>query len=136
MNGSPEAGGLIGMRVELLPDVDADMDADLHDRLTRRLRRELSEAGVESIRTAPGGPAPEGAKSPDPVTVGALLVAFSASGGVFTSLVGVLQDWLDRQSARHRIVVTVDGDSLELERATAAERRELIGAFVRRHSGG
>ncbi|GGT27120.1 hypothetical protein GCM10010176_084800 [Nonomuraea spiralis] len=133
MNGRPEADGVISMRVELRPD--ADVDIDLHDRLTRGLHGELNELDVEWVRTAAGGPAPEGARSADPVTVGALLVAFSASGGVFTSLVGVLKDWLDRQSARHRIVLTIDGDSIELDRVTDAERRELIGAFLQRHSG-
>ncbi|MEV1198894.1 effector-associated constant component EACC1 [Microbispora rosea] len=134
MNGVPEADGVIRVRVELRPD--EDVDVDLHDRLTRGLRGELNELDVESIRAVPGSPAPEGAKSADPVTVGALLVAFSASGGVLTSLVGVLQDWLNRRSARHRIAVTIAGDSIELDRATGAERWELIDAFIRRHSGG
>jgi hypothetical protein len=63
-------------------------------------------------------------------------VAFSASGGVFTTLVGTVRDWLDRQSGRHRISMTIDGDTIELERASAAEREELLDAFVRRQSGG
>lgn len=134
MNGVPEADGVISVRVELRPD--ADVDVYLHDRLTRGLRGELNELDVESIRTLPGSLVPEGAKSADPVTVGALLVAFSASGGLFTSLVGVLQGWLDRQAARRRIVVTIGGDSIELDRATGAERRELIEAFIKRHSDG
>jgi hypothetical protein len=65
-----------------------------------------------------------------------LVVAFSASGGVFTTLVGTLRDWLDRQSGRHRISVTIDGDTIELDRASAAQRQQLLDAFVRRHSGG
>jgi hypothetical protein len=32
--------------------------------------------------------------------------------------------------------MTIDGDTIELERASAAEREELLDAFVRRHSGG
>ncbi|WP_405085356.1 hypothetical protein [Microbispora sp. NBC_01389] len=134
MNERPDADGVIRARVELWPDSEADID--LRDRLIRRLRGELNLVDVDSIRTALGGPAPDGAKGPDPVTLGALLVAFSASGGVFTALVGVLQDWLSRQSGRHRIVVTIAGDSIELDRASAGERRELINAFIKRHSGG
>ncbi|MEV5553075.1 hypothetical protein AB0L44_05415 [Nonomuraea wenchangensis] len=31
--------------------------------------------------------------------------------------------------------VTIDGDVIELERATAEERRDLLEAYIRRHSG-
>jgi uncharacterized caspase-like protein len=41
-------------------------------------------------------------------------------------LVGTLRDWLDRQSGRHRISVTIDGDTIELDRASAAQRQELL----------
>jgi hypothetical protein len=32
--------------------------------------------------------------------------------------------------------VTIDGDTIELERASATQQQELLDAFVRRHSGG
>lgn len=63
-------------------------------------------------------------------------MAFSASGGVFTTLIGTLRDWLGRQSGRHRISVTIDGDTIELERASVAQQQQLLDAYVRRHSGG
>ncbi|MEV6645933.1 hypothetical protein [Amycolatopsis sp. NPDC051371] len=109
----------------------ADADAEELDRLARRLRAELGELDVD-LRAVPGE-APDGAKAADPVTVGSLMVAFSAAGGVFPGLVETLKDWLGRQAGKHRIKVTVDGDTVELERATSAERQQLIEAFVRRH---
>ncbi|MCR6490166.1 hypothetical protein M8542_45885 [Amycolatopsis sp. OK19-0408] len=112
-------------------EADEESDAEELDRLARRLRAELIELDVD-LRAVPGE-APAGAKAADPVTVGSLLVAFSAAGGVFPGLVETLREWLGRQAGRHRIKVTVDGDTLELERATSAERQELIDAFVRRH---
>ena len=67
------------------------------------------------------------------MTIGSLMVAFSAAGGVFPGLVETLRDWLGRQAGKHKIKVTIDGDTVELERATSAERQQLIDAFVRRH---
>jgi hypothetical protein len=103
------------------------------ERLLRQLRSELRELDVESVTTEPGGPAPDDAKG-DALTAGALIVALSASGGVFVSLITTLQDWLGRHSGRHRISVTIDGDTIELERARPEQQRALVEAFVLRHS--
>lgn len=108
-----------------------DADAEELDRLARRLRAELGELDVD-LRAVPGA-APDGAKAADPVTIGSLVVAFSAAGGVFPGLVETLKDWLGRQAGKHRIKMTIDGDTVELERATSSERQQLIEAFVRRH---
>ncbi|MEV4921624.1 effector-associated constant component EACC1 [Streptomyces roseoverticillatus] len=112
-----------------------DLDPEAVERLVRQLRAEIAELDVVSIRPGPTGPAPEGAKGADPATLGAIVVALSASGGVFSALIDLLRDWLGRSSVQHRISVTLDGDTIELERASADERQELIDAFVRRHTG-
>ncbi|MEW2161350.1 hypothetical protein AB0950_40215 [Streptomyces sp. NPDC007189] len=114
---------------------DPEFDPESAERLTRQLRAEIAELDVESIAHAPAGASPDGAKGSDAVTLGAVVVALSASSGVFTTLIETLRDWLGRHSARHRISLTIDGDSIELERASAAERQELIDAYVRRHTG-
>lgn len=124
------------MEVLLALAPDEESDAEEVERLMRRLRTELRELDVDVLRPEPVGQLPAGAKGSDPVTVGAIVVALSASGGVFTVLIDTLRDWLGRQSARHRISVTIDGDTIELEHATAEERRELIDGFVRRHRAG
>ncbi|MEV6828139.1 hypothetical protein [Amycolatopsis sp. NPDC051102] len=112
-------------------EAEDDADAEELDRLVRRLRAELGELDVD-LRAVPGE-VPPGAKAVDPVTAGSLLVAFSAAGGVFPGLVETLREWLGRQAGKHRIKMTIDGDTVELERATSAERQQLIEAFVRRH---
>ncbi|WP_155544891.1 effector-associated constant component EACC1 [Amycolatopsis camponoti] len=112
-------------------EADDEADAEELDRLARRLRAELGELDVD-LRAVPGE-VPDGAKSADPVTVGSLMVAFSAAGGVFPGLVETLREWLGRQAGRHKITMTIDGDTVELERATSAERQQLIDAFVQRH---
>ena len=123
------------MKVLLVLSPDPELDSEAGERLTRQLRAEIAELDVESIRPGPGGPTPDGAKGTDPVTPGAMVVALSASGGVFTALIESLRDWLGRSSARHRVSLTIDGDTIELEWASAAERRDLIDAYIRRHTG-
>ncbi|WP_406270823.1 hypothetical protein OHT93_19570 [Streptomyces sp. NBC_00191] len=114
---------------------DPELDGETLERLARGLRAEIAELEVESVRPAPPGAVPADAKAMDAVTLGAVIVALSASGGVFTALIDTLRDWLGRQSARHRISLTIDGDTIELEHSTTAERQELIEAYIRRHSG-
>jgi hypothetical protein len=119
--------------------VTADREADAQEiaQMLERLRAEV--AGHEFDLVADTAvPAPDGAKAGDPVSVNSLLIALAASGGVLTSLVGVLQEWLLRSSAR-TVVVEIDGDRLELVGATSAERRRLTSAWLNRHervSGG
>jgi len=131
-DGDAGAGGIVNLLLVLEPDPELDPEAC--ERLTRQLRTELAELDVESVVPAVSGTLPDGAKGTDPVTVGAVIVALSASGGVFTGLIETLRDWLGRHSRRHRISVTIDGDTIELERATAGQQRDLVNAYIRRHS--
>jgi hypothetical protein len=123
------------LRLSLVVEPDPELDQEAAERLVRQLRAELGELDVESVAPAVGGVVPDGAKAADPVTIGALVVALSASGGVFTALIETLRDWLGRQSARHRIAVTIDGDTIELERASTEQKAALLAAYVQRHSG-
>jgi hypothetical protein len=100
-----------------------------------QLRREIQQLDVEAVTPASREPVPPGAKAADAVTFGAIVVALSASSGVFTSLIETLRDWLGRQTANHRVSVTIEGDTIELERASDQERQALIEAYIRRHEG-
>ena len=125
--------------VEVLLELLADPESDepQRERLVRRLRAELADLDLDVTVVGPaGGSAPEGAKGADPVTLAAVVVAMSAPGGVFTAVIETIKDWLARQSGRHRISITIDGDSIELATATAEQRQDLIDAFVRRHTPG
>lgn len=134
MTSSDHAGTAASVRATLVLQADPGTDPEREERLMRRLRGEISDLDVESVTLVAAGEIPQGAKGVDPVTIGALLVAFSASGGVFTTLIGAIQNWVDRQTGRHRIAVTIDGDTIELERASAAQQWELLDAFIQRHS--
>ena len=132
-NDDADVSEVVSVLLVLKPDPELEPEAG--ERLIRQLRAELAVLDIESVGLAGGGPAPDGAKGVDPVTVGAVIVALSASGGVFTTVIETVREWLARHSRAHRISVTIDGDTLELERATAGQQRELVDAYVRRHSG-
>lgn len=119
--------------VFVAPDSRADFEEV--DRLVRQLRAELDGLDVESVTLLGSDEVPTGAKG-EPLTVGGLLVTLGAAGGVFTALIETLREWLGRHATADSISVTIDGDTLQLDHATAQERRELVGAFVRRHANG
>ncbi|MFF0010793.1 hypothetical protein [Streptomyces sp. NPDC005374] len=122
--------------VELIVIPDPELDPEQAERAARRLRAEISGLDIESIGHGPAAPVPDRAKAGDAVTIGAIVVALSAAGGVFPTLIDTVRDWLGRSAVRHRVSVTIDGDTIELDRASDAERRALIDAYIRRHTDG
>jgi len=120
--------------VELLValEPEAGADAEETDRLSRQLGRELRPLVVDVARVA-AGPAPAGAKGVDAASITQLLVTLGGTGGVIATVIATVREWLGRHGGGHKVTVTIDGDSLELDAATAAERAELIDTFVRRH---
>jgi hypothetical protein len=120
------------VRVVLEPA--AESSPEDAERLSIRLRRELRELDQSSISIAPSpvSSSPVGAKGADAGSWVTIIVALS-SGGVLTSLVGTLRDWLGRQRADHKVSVTIDGDELVLDRATVREQSKLVEAYILRH---
>ncbi|HLM04879.1 MAG TPA: hypothetical protein VK402_06795 [Blastococcus sp.] len=121
----------VDLLVSLVPEPGAD--AEETDRLSRQLRQELRSLDVDTVTPVADGAAPPGSKGIDPASLTQLLVTLSASGGVLATVVATVKDWLGRHSGGHKLTVTIDGDTLELTSASAAERAELVETFVRRH---
>lgn len=129
-----ERGSVDALRdLILVVEPEAEVDADEVDRLVRQLRAELKHLEVESVVPVSTENAPSGTKGLDPINLGTLLVTLSAVGGVFSVLIETAWDWLARQTAARRISVTIDGDTVILEKASAQERSVLIDAYIRRH---
>jgi hypothetical protein len=120
------------LRIELLLDPDADSEEA--ERFGRQLRAELAQLDVEDVSPMVSADVAQGAKGAG-VDWGSLLVTLNAAGGVVTSVIAVVQDWLARHSAAQSIKMTIDDDTIELGRASVQERKELISTWVRRHSG-
>jgi len=121
----------VDLLVAVAPEPGAD--AEETERLARQLRNELRSLDVDEVVAVPGGEAPPGSKGVDAASITQLLVTLSASGGVIATVVATVRDWLGRRSGGSAVTLTIDGDTLELSSATAAEKAELIDTFVRRH---
>jgi hypothetical protein len=119
----------------LVLELEPAAESDEAERLGQQLRSELAQLDVEAVTPAPISDVPEGAKG-GAVDWGSLLVTLSAAGGVFTSVIALTRDWLARHGAAQRIKLTIDNDTIVLDRASTEEREQLIGTWVQRHSGG
>ena len=117
--------------MDVLINVDAGSGADDAETaaLTHRLLDELVEHDLDPV--VPSSDAPPGAKGIGS-EAGSTILVLAASGGVVTTLLGVLQTWLTR-NAGSQIVVEVAGDRLELTGATDEERRRALGVWLARH---
>ena len=112
---------------------ESGVDDEERDRLARQLRTELTELDIESVTSIGGDRAPFGSKGAD--TWGNLLVTLSASGGVFTTVLVTVQEWLRRHRGEHQVKLIMDGDTLELSAASTGQQAELVRAFMDKHSG-
>lgn len=117
----------------LMVDPEPGVDQDELNRLVRQLRAEIKDLDVEAVTLMASEHAPTGAKGVDLSCLGALLITFSATGGVFSGLIEAARAWLSQRAAARRISVTIDGDTIVLEKSSAQERNVLIDAYVRRH---
>jgi hypothetical protein len=135
--GAPDTGGQSAMNDQrnllLVLELEPEAGSDDAERLGRQLRSDLSQLDVEAVKPAVVTDVPEGAKG-GAVDWGSLLVTLSASGGVFASVIAMAKGWLAQHGAAQRIRITIDNDTIVLDRASAQERDELIGAWVRKHS--
>jgi hypothetical protein len=111
-----------------------DIDEEELDEWTRQLKNEINELDVESVETiSQEKEVPEGAKAIDSATIGSLLVTLSSSGGLLTSLIGVIGSWLSfKASCKAKVVI--DGDEFELSNISQDEKARLIELFINRHT--
>jgi hypothetical protein len=107
-------------------------DEELYE-LATRLRQELLEADVIDVRRLRGGEAPPGARAVDVQALGSLLMTVSASAATLRSVIDGMRRWLGKDRTR-RIVLSLDGDSIEITAASDEEQRNLIDLWVRRHT--
>lgn len=120
----------------LVIDLEPGSTPEELDEATRQLLDELAQAEVESAHLAPSGPAPEGSKTADPVTVGAIVVLVLPT--LLPKLVDFVQAWALRGQGRvtkfkgkvagHDIEFEGTGEELKAVLATLAAPPSLPGA--------
>ena len=122
------------LQVHLDLDTGPEADAELSERAARQLREEFLELDVETVEFARGGETPEGAKAGAAPDLSTILLTLAASGGVLTTIIGVLQSWLTRHE-RRSVTLEIDGDKIEITGISSEEQKRLIDAWMRRHRG-
>jgi hypothetical protein len=101
------------------------------DRITRQLLLELKELHVGSIKLAQGFSAPEGTKSVDPVTLGAIAIAVLPS--FLPKIVDTAQAWVLRGSNRTiKFKGKVAGQTIEFE-GSSEEFQKLIDLLLKKN---
>jgi Effector Associated Constant Component 1 len=130
-NGGAADGGQCEVCVMIEPDPEAGPEDA--ERMTRQLRDELRELDLDVVIPRSSEESPPHAKGGG-IDWGTLLVTLSATGGVFTVMIATIQQWLDQRRLARGITMTIDGDTITLNRASEQQRDELVRMWVRRHS--
>jgi hypothetical protein len=102
---------------------------------TQGLRSELLDVDeVSEVRRASAGEPPPGARAVDAAAIGALVVAVEPTITALSHVVSVVRDWLshrgDTQPQGKSVRITVNGQSIELGAATAAQQQALVDEFI------
>ncbi|MFI1993033.1 hypothetical protein [Actinoplanes sp. NPDC020271] len=108
-----------------------DADASVVQRHTTRLRDELLRLDVEEVRR-PAVTAPPGARGADLAVIGALLIEAVPLLPRIKEILYVVRTWSRRSGIS--VTVTIDGDAITVEAASAEQTDRLIDLFVERHS--
>ncbi len=103
--------------------------------LSRDLRAALLELPEVAAVTPATRPATEGDKG-TPVDWNTLLLTWTASGGVLTTLITAIQSWVQTRK-EVRVTLEIDGDTLTIEGRGpySKEQQTAIDLFLARHRG-
>jgi hypothetical protein len=117
--------------LSIILDGGPDTDSEELARLTEDLRHRLLELDVEAVDLVRTDDIPIGAKPIDAFSLGALAV--TAAAGTAKAVIDLVRAWITTRPVRGA-KVTVDGESLELNGASAADLERLARAFIDRHT--
>lgn len=119
----------LGLCIETVPEAEAEELAVL----AVQLREQLLELDIESAEPATVGEAPPGTRAGEILVAGALTVMLAQSSGLLTALVETVKSWAGLSRERS-VKLEVDGDVLEVNGITRSDQRELIQAWIDRHT--
>ncbi|WP_425604792.1 effector-associated constant component EACC1 [Actinomycetospora termitidis] len=113
-------------RLFLTPAEGADPVS--RERECRQLRSELLNIDVEAVDF--GEARQEAGAKGDAVTLTELIVTMSASGGLLPLVMATAQEWIKRRTQSHKLTISINGSSLELETASRRDIDRLVNAFM------
>lgn len=101
---------------------------DVVDRRATALSAELLDFGIEARPARDETTTTGDGYRTDPLTIGALVLAFSASGGVFTEMIGLLRDWLNRTRSNELTLIAGDRQ-IKITGTPTREEKALVDDF-------
>jgi hypothetical protein len=121
------------LRIELR---ETGADTARLDMLIRQLYQELRQLDVDEVSTVAAEGPPAGARALDAAAVEAILVAVGTALQGLSAAIMLARDWRRREpeGAPRRVVLSLDGDVLELTGATPGEDERLVSLFLERHA--
>jgi hypothetical protein len=122
-------------RLDVCIEAEAGAEREELVALAVRLREWLLPVAVESVGLVAAGPAPSGTRSAGMFVAGVLTVLLARSSELLGKLIDVVQSWLSSSGARS-VRLELDGDVLEVTGITRGDQRELIQAWIDRHTDG
>lgn len=113
--------------------VDPGFDSDEEERvdLTSHLHRELLTL-EELVNVEPAVVAAMPGSKSAGIDLQSLIVTLAASGGVLTTLIGFIQNWVSRRE-KASVILEVGGDKLTITGASSETERRLVDNWVSRH---
>lgn len=123
-------------KIQVLLNLDAgsELDAEEKERITRQLREELMGLDVDGVDYVKSGKAPAKARAGDLITWGKLLLLLVPSGGVLTTLIGVVQSWFTRHNQRS-ISLEINGNKIDIKDISSEDQKRLIDSWIRNVQG-
>jgi hypothetical protein len=124
----------MGAEVRLGVVEDGADDGRLEE-LALLLRQELLELDdVPAVEHYHEGEAPEGSRAGLAAIAGVLSVSLVPGLQALGAVVAAVGGWLRRSGSPRTVKVTIDGDTIELSGANDDAQRQLVDAFIRKHS--
>ena len=120
--------------MRILLDTGEDSDAEELASQTARLRRRLLELDVDDVRLASAGPAPDGARGPDALAVGTLLVALAGTPHLLSSVGQVVSGWMSSRNGR-AVAVQIGEQRIELTGVTRDDQERMLRLFEQQIEG-
>ncbi|HKR51935.1 MAG TPA: hypothetical protein VJT72_20615 [Pseudonocardiaceae bacterium] len=97
------------------------------------LREWLLELDIESVDLVTAGRAPSGTRSGEIFVAGAMTVMLALSSGLLAALTETVKSWVSLGGGRS-VKLEIDGDVLEVNGITRADRHALIRLWIDRHT--
>jgi hypothetical protein len=115
------------LKIELTPS--DRVDEEMLQNITIQLRNELAEIEqISKVELENAAEIPKGAKAGDAISWGTIFVTLAASGGVITTLLGVLRSWLEKPDVTE---IVVNGNKLTLADLSDESKLEVIKSFFK-----